>query len=104
MCKVRHKVRNDQNFPHESQNITKYFFQSNFTYNLGHVSTSLRPHYQTINPAYSLNSLCFPALIKWVHLFLSAFATFQRNRMTDPPETKRLWSHGPFTQDMSHYR
>ena len=46
MRKMRHKVRNGQNLPHESPNFTNYFFQSDFTYNLGHFLTSLRPYYQ----------------------------------------------------------
>ena len=46
--KLHHKVRNGQNLPHESLNFTIKFFQSNFTYNLGHFSTSLIPHYQNI--------------------------------------------------------
>ena len=45
MRKMSHKVRNGQNLPHESPNFTNYFFGSNFTYKLSHVSTSLRPHY-----------------------------------------------------------
>ena len=46
MRKMCHKVRNGQNLPHESPNFTNYFFKSNFTYNLSHFSTSLRPQYQ----------------------------------------------------------
>ena len=46
MRKMRHKVRNGQNLPHESPNVTDYFFQSNFMYNLSYSSTSLRPDYQ----------------------------------------------------------
>ena len=46
MRKMRHKVRNGQNLPHESPNFTNYFFQSNFSYNLSHFSTSPRPDYQ----------------------------------------------------------
>ena len=49
MCKLRHKVRNCQNLPHKSLNFTNYFFKSNFTYNLGHVSPNLRPNYQKKN-------------------------------------------------------
>ena len=48
MRKLRHKVRNGQNLPHESQNFTNYFFLSSFTYNFGHFSTSLRPDYHNI--------------------------------------------------------
>ena len=44
-CKLRHKLRNGQNLPHESPNFTNYFFLCNFTHNFGHFSTSLRPHY-----------------------------------------------------------
>ena len=47
---MRHKVRNGQNLPHESQNFTKKKIQSNFTYNLSHFSTSLRP--QTVFSKY----------------------------------------------------
>ena len=36
MRKMRHKVRNGQNLPHESPNFTSNFFQSDFTYNLSH--------------------------------------------------------------------
>ena len=39
-------MRNGQNLPHECPNLTKYFFLDNFTYNLSHFSTILRPHYQ----------------------------------------------------------
>ena len=48
ICKLRPKVRNGQNIPHESPNFTNYFFQSNFTYNFSNVSTSLTPHYQIL--------------------------------------------------------
>ena len=48
MCKLYRKVCHGQNLPHESPNFTKPFFQSNFAYNLGHVSTSVRPHYKNI--------------------------------------------------------
>ena len=47
-CKLRHKVRNGQNLPHESPIFTNYFLKSNFTYNLSHFSACLRPHYQNI--------------------------------------------------------
>ena len=46
MGKMRHKVRNGQNLPYESPNFTNYYFQSDFTYNLSHFATSLRPYYQ----------------------------------------------------------
>ena len=46
MCKLRHKVRIGQNLPNESPNDKNNFFLSNFTDNLGHFSTNLRPHYQ----------------------------------------------------------
>ena len=46
MCELRHRVRNGQNLLHESPNFRNYFFLSNFTDNLVHFSTSLRPHYQ----------------------------------------------------------
>ena len=45
MCKMRHKVPNGQNLPHESPYFTNHFFQSNFTHDLSHFATSLRPHY-----------------------------------------------------------
>ena len=48
MRKMRHKVLNGQNLPNESPNFTNNFFQSNFTYNLSHFFTSLRPDYQNI--------------------------------------------------------
>ena len=48
MCKLRPKVRNGQNLPHESLNFSNYFFRSNFTYNFSHISTSLTPDYQNI--------------------------------------------------------
>ena len=54
MGKLRHKVRNGQNLPHESPNFTNHFFQSNFKYNLSNFSTSLRPHYQN---SFFLNNL-----------------------------------------------
>ena len=41
ICKLRRKVRNGLNLPHESANFTYYLL-------LGHISTSLRPHYQNI--------------------------------------------------------
>ena len=53
--KMRHKVRNGQNLPRESPNFTNNFFQSDFTYNLRHFSTSLRPHYHN---SFFLNK-CF---------------------------------------------
>ena len=56
MRKMRHKVRNGQNLPHESPNFT-IFFQSNFTYNLSHFSTSLRSHYQ--NSCFLINFFVF---------------------------------------------
>ena len=34
MRKMRHKVGNGQNLPHESPNFTKYFYQSDFMYKL----------------------------------------------------------------------
>ena len=46
MCKLRRKVRNGQNLPHESLNFTNLKKKSNFTDNFGHFSTSRRPHYQ----------------------------------------------------------
>ena len=48
MCKLRRKVRNDQNLAYDSPDSTNYWFQSNVMYNFGHVFTSLRPHYQNI--------------------------------------------------------
>ena len=35
MCKLRHKVGNDQNLPHGSLNFRSFFFPSNFSDNLG---------------------------------------------------------------------
>ena len=46
MCNLRHKMHNDQNLPHESPNFTNYLLQTNFTYNLGHLSTSLTPDFR----------------------------------------------------------
>ena len=46
MCKLRHKVRNGQTLPHASSNFRNKFVLSNFTDNLDHFSTCLRPHYQ----------------------------------------------------------
>ena len=76
--KLRHKVRNCQNLPYESPNFTIYFFHSNFTYNLGHFSTSLRPHYQ--NSFFSkyfflfsaLNSKMSRNLCIWLHKLCNA--------------------------------
>ena len=45
MHKLRHKLRNGQNLPHESPNFPNYIFLTNFTYHFGHFSRSLRPHY-----------------------------------------------------------
>ena len=46
MCKLRHKVRYVQNLPNESLNFKNDVFLSNFTNNLVHFTTSLRPNYQ----------------------------------------------------------
>ena len=46
LWKLRHKVPNVQNLPHKSSNFTNNFFLRNFTYNLGHFSTTLRHHYK----------------------------------------------------------
>ena len=45
MCKLRHKVRNDQNLPNESPNFRNFFCLDNFMDNLVHFFTSLRQHY-----------------------------------------------------------
>ena len=72
MRKMRHKVCNGQNLPHESLNFTNYFFQSDFTYNLRHFSTSLRPHYQNSFSKYFflfsiLNSRMSKNMCIWRH-------------------------------------
>ena len=76
-CKLCHKVRNGQNLLHESPNFTNYFFQSKFRYNLGHVSTSLRPHYQNsffLNNFFfsTLNSRMFRNICIWRHKMCNA--------------------------------
>ena len=72
MRQMCHKVCNGQNLPHESQNFTNYFFQIDFTYNLGNFSTSLRPHYQNSFSKYIfffsiLNSRMSKNMCIWRH-------------------------------------
>ena len=72
MCKLPHKVHNGQNLPHKSPNFTNYFFQSIFTYNLGHISTSLRPHYH--NSFFSIIVFVFYSQLQDVkeHMYLAS--------------------------------
>ena len=48
MCKLRHKVRNRKNLPHEILNFRNIFFLSNFMDNLVLPSTSMMPYYQIV--------------------------------------------------------
>ena len=82
MRKMRHKVCNGQNLPHESLNFTNYFFQSDFTYNLRHFSPSLRPHYQN---SFFLNIVFYSKLQDvWKHVYLaSQIVLFQNGRRSN---------------------
>ena len=57
MCKWRHKVRNGTILPHWSTHFQNNFFLSNFTDNLSHFFTNLRPHNQ--NSFFLQISFCF---------------------------------------------
>ena len=97
MCKRRHKVRNGQNLPHESPNFTNYFFQSNFTYNLSHFSTSLRPDYQ--NSFFEIFFFVFYSKLQdiYEHVYLaSQIVEFQNG--VGPTFT---WSNEPWYIDIS---
>ena len=85
MCKLHRKVRNGQNLPHESPNFTNYFFQSNFTYNWGNVSTSLRPHYQN---SFFLNYFFFVFIFKLQNVKIHFFLASQRE--TVPSQTSDM--------------
>ena len=71
MCKLRPKVRNGQNLPHESPNFTNFFFRSNFIYNFSHVFTGLTPHYKTV--FFLFFSFCYFKLQNvYEHVYLAS--------------------------------
>ena len=65
MRTMRHKVRNGQNLPNESLNFSNYFFQSNFTYNFSHFSTSLRLLYGQMNLDLNVSFLKVQYTLPW---------------------------------------
>jgi hypothetical protein len=95
MRKMRHKVRNGQNLPHESPNFTNYYFQSDFTYNFSHFSTSLRPHYQN---SFFLNIFfCFIFLTQGC-LKTCAFGV---TKCVIPKQASVQLLHGPMNLDLT---
>ena len=92
MRKMRHKVRNGQNLPHESPNFTNYFL-SNFTYNLSHFSTSLRPNYQN---SFFLNIVLFSIL----NSRMSKPCVFGVTNCVIPKRASVQLLHGPMNLDL----